>query len=713
MGLRLVIAGMMAAGVSWGAQAAVEESAPARMLGKADPEFTIQSLPSGRFRAQMESLPYKAQARALAKLKEFEFPPEDVDSLHADASGGVCYSCEFHGMGSLAAATPEAGAPDPEFNATVPISPFPTALHFHSRPGATNILYLDFDGQTITGTVWNVTVGRTSIPARPFSIDTNDFTFTDSEQTAIKRIWQRVAEDYAPFDIDVTTERPATITRYTVHVLVTRSTDANGAVNPFSTAGGVSYVSYFGAPASTHAYYCPTWVYINNLTFNEGNIGEASSHEAGHFIGLSHDGKIGGSEYYFGHGTGDVSWAPIMGRSYGLNVTQWSKGEYYQANNTQDDLAILAGKLGYIPDAHGDNTASATPILVTSNATVVATTPETDPANASPANKGVLLPADAADVWSFQSGNGDLDLVINPWISPGNTKGGNLDIAASLLNSNGVVIASSNPTNGTGAAFNLPLTAGVYYVKITKTSTGSPLATDPTGFTDYASMGQYFITGSIPVTASSAPPETFASLSCTLSPAEAIAQGAAWRIVGAANTNWWSSGAMITGLPENVYTVEFRPIAGWTTPTDEPIALSADQTGTVSGVYVEITTEERGVPVWWLIQNGFTNDPDLAINDIGANGMAAWESFIAGVDPNDPDSAFRFEVGEVVEGTGDLVIRWSAAPGRIYSLYRLDEPGQPPSPIPGAQDLAYPRDAYTNDASGDAGGVLQIRVELE
>jgi serralysin len=41
---------------------------------------------------------------------------------------------------------------------------------------------------------------------------------------------------------------------------------------------------------------------------------EAISHEVGHTLGLSHDGRITPSEgYYAGHGSGDTGWAPIMG----------------------------------------------------------------------------------------------------------------------------------------------------------------------------------------------------------------------------------------------------------------------------------------------------------------------------------------------------------------------------------------------------------------
>jgi hypothetical protein len=76
-----------------------------------------------------------------------------------------------------------------------------------------------------------------------------------------------------------------------------------------------------------------------------------ASHEAGHNVGLGHDGTASVG-YCQGHG----AWAPIMGVGYYRGISQWSKGEYAGANNTEDDHAVIG--------SHGSRSAptmSATP----------------------------------------------------------------------------------------------------------------------------------------------------------------------------------------------------------------------------------------------------------------------------------------------------------------------------------------------------------------
>ena len=99
--------------------------------------------------------------------------------------------------------------------------------------------------------------------------------------------------------------------------------------------GGIAYVGVFDQ-TSNHAYYQPAFTFQNGVGGGQKNIAEASSHEAGHNVGLSHDGTAT-SGYYSGHG----SWAPIMGVGYYRAITQWSKGEYAGANQTQDDFAVM------------------------------------------------------------------------------------------------------------------------------------------------------------------------------------------------------------------------------------------------------------------------------------------------------------------------------------------------------------------------------------
>jgi len=42
-----------------------------------------------------------------------------------------------------------------------------------------------------------------------FSLDSDLTTFSAAEQTVIQQVWRRVSEDYAPFNVDVTTQLPA------------------------------------------------------------------------------------------------------------------------------------------------------------------------------------------------------------------------------------------------------------------------------------------------------------------------------------------------------------------------------------------------------------------------------------------------------------------------------------------------------------------------
>lgn len=77
-----------------------------------------------------------------------------------------------------------------------------------SRPSSIRKIFLDFDGHTTIGAAWNRVHNRSTITTPPYDTDGNPSSFSAVEKANIYAIWRAVAEDYAVFDVDVTTEDP-------------------------------------------------------------------------------------------------------------------------------------------------------------------------------------------------------------------------------------------------------------------------------------------------------------------------------------------------------------------------------------------------------------------------------------------------------------------------------------------------------------------------
>ena len=345
--------------------------APPDGVFRPDVPFGLEDLPPGLTRAKIETLPLPAQERAMAWLNSFSFHESDLPFIKVDNEGGVFYT-----DASFPGATPEATETSSGEGDTPPLEAVADVFKLHSKPGASKIYFLDFDGHVISNTAWNYGA-EPSYSATPFDTDGNFSSFSAAERIDIHEIWHRVAEDFAPFDIDVTTEAPATFTPTTGRLLITRNSDLNGKPMPHSGSGGVAYVGPWGY--SNFSYYSPALVYYNNLASHAPIISEAASHEAGHNLNLAHDGQ-GTSTYYAGHGSGYsyISWAPVMGVGYDRNVTQWSKGEYSGATQTQDDLAIISSRLGYRSDDHSASTSAATELVIAADGSIGVSNPQTD-----------------------------------------------------------------------------------------------------------------------------------------------------------------------------------------------------------------------------------------------------------------------------------------------------------------------------------------------
>ncbi|HLF96061.1 MAG TPA: PKD domain-containing protein [Methylococcaceae bacterium] len=351
----------------------------------------------------------------------------------------------------------------------------PFALH--SKPGSNRVIYLDFNGYVATNTAWY----SGTLNAQAYDIDGNASEFSTTERDNIRNIWQRIAEDFAPFDVDVTTEEPAPDAlrrtgsgdaQYGTRAVITRSMPQ--LCN--QSCGGVAYVNAFSwYSSSSPDYYQPAWVFFDKL----GNgwpkyVAEAASHEVGHNLNLYHDGtsSVG---YYSGHGSGATGWAPIMGVGYYQTVTQWSKGEYPGANNAEDDVAkINSAGAPLRADDHANSIASAAPLG--GDAAAVSQT-------------GLIERNTDVDVFGFTSGGGTAQFAVTP-----DTLSPNLDVLLKVLDAQGNAVAQANPVDALPASLSASLGQGQYYLQVEGAGKGDLT----TGYSDYGSLGQYTVSGSYP-----------------------------------------------------------------------------------------------------------------------------------------------------------------------------------------------------------------------
>lgn len=273
---------------------------------------------------------------------------------------------------------------------------------YHSRPNAKQVIYLDFTGY--------VDDYYGSVSAAQAAFENTDLTYIQTApfeynayfgtplqpyptESAIYDIWRMVAEDFAAFDVDVTTEAP------TYDALV-KSSEADmeyGKRVVIGYATGTSKPWYVGGGAfsggGSFGFQHDRPVYIFSVQSRQ-NIAAQVTHEVSHTLGLAHDsGNIylptayiqntdkswstvydyfspESQSYYQGveitpDGTinkntypkSAITWYPVMGAAPSVKLSdsfdyyyddadfmnQWNNGTYSSAGNQEDDFAILLG----------------------------------------------------------------------------------------------------------------------------------------------------------------------------------------------------------------------------------------------------------------------------------------------------------------------------------------------------------------------------------
>ena len=339
-----------------------------------------------------------------------------------------------------------------------------------SYPSASAVIFLDFDGHTVDGTGWNY---NGPIFCAPSGLD----------NTKITNVFNRVAEDYRPFNVNITTDSTkflaAPINRRMRVILTTTS-------SWYGNAGGVAFVGSYTWGDDT-----PCFVFSALLNYNEKYVAEAASHEAGHTLGLYHQSSYDGncvktSDYNGGLGTGEIAWAPIMGVGYYKNMTLWHNGANpYGCTSIQNDLAVITtgNGFGYRTDDYANSINQANTVSFSNNQFVMS---------------GVVETTNDVDYIKFTlpvTSRFQLDAI--PYnVGTGNA-GSDVDLQVALYDSRKNLVRTFNPGTLLNSVIDSTLTNGTWFIMVE--GKGNAYAPDYASLGSYSLSGRYSVGGVLPL----------------------------------------------------------------------------------------------------------------------------------------------------------------------------------------------------------------------
>jgi len=281
-------------------------------------------------------------------------PGDDVSGIEDAGSLQILVASRFGALGlpsapvsqrSLSGVSAEAGD---QFGGSIPLELRDTYTedaipHLESNPGARRTVYLDFNGHSV-----DYLLDRRDHASPGFTLDLpvsrSDGAYwhiNATEAAMIEDIWATVAEDFAAFDVNVTTHEPESGRFDRVAI---------GGPQPSWQDGGPGVHRWYEDettwvwPESFNGFSNPAQV---DLAVHIGNV---ASHEQGHVLDICHKSERGivqtitdvagrtvypetlpisdprdAAWYDSEYSPGDPNWNPIMGTAYNSQRTIWTQ----------------------------------------------------------------------------------------------------------------------------------------------------------------------------------------------------------------------------------------------------------------------------------------------------------------------------------------------------------------------------------------------------
>jgi Thrombospondin type 3 repeat len=192
------------------------------------------------------------------------------------------------------------------------------------------ILYYDFDGDIVDDGAWVGYAGGQPFYCAPSGLN----------ELEIAQVLTEVRKDFQAYKINVTTDSALwarTPWNKRQKVIVTATNEWYG------NAGGVAYINIF----TSNTLDAPAFVFSKALSYVPKYIWEASSHEAGHALGLRHQSVWDANcVLVSSYNPGCCGEAPIMGVSYSQPIGRWWVGTSFSCTTIQNDTTVIRLQAG-------------------------------------------------------------------------------------------------------------------------------------------------------------------------------------------------------------------------------------------------------------------------------------------------------------------------------------------------------------------------------